>query len=168
MDIGAIKARCSDVPGIETLTLRNIGGRLVAGFDGLLVAADARTTEEHVVDAIRKAAAGRARGNLAMPNLDYAPRPTSDFLKNLAANNPPKDQPMSSITGAGHASTSIHAMLAARKKAIQDAHQKVQDSFAKLDKATDALNAVGDKVSAEADDLLASIGQISNELVGGE
>jgi hypothetical protein len=47
---------------------------------------------------------------------------------------------------------------------MADGHAKLQSAFAKMDQATAALNTVGDKVAAEADDLMSSIGQFSNEL----
>lgn len=147
MDLAALKARLSDVPGIETLTLTQIGGRLVFGFNGLVAAVDPSATEDQVVSAIRTTSALRP-----------APMPP--------VQPQPKAKPMS-VTGASHAGMSLKKMLEDRKQAMAAAHSKVESSFAKLDQATAALDSVGDKVAAEADDLMASIGQFTNSL-GGE
>jgi hypothetical protein len=72
-----------------------------------------------------------------------------------------------SITGAAHVGSSLKDMIELRKRAMADGHAKLQTAFAKMDQATAALNSVGDKVAAEADDLLASVGQFTNSL-GGE
>lgn len=69
-----------------------------------------------------------------------------------------------SITGASHVGMSLKDMMEQRKRAMADGHAKLQDAFAKMDQATAALNSVGDKVAAEADDLLASVGQFTNDL----
>lgn len=40
IDLAALKAALSDVAGIDALTMTQIGGRLVFGFNGLIAAVD--------------------------------------------------------------------------------------------------------------------------------
>jgi hypothetical protein len=68
------------------------------------------------------------------------------------------------MTGATHAGMSIKQMMADRKQKLGAAHDKVVANFGKLDQATAALDAFGDDLGNEADDLLASIGQFKNDL----
>ena len=69
-----------------------------------------------------------------------------------------------SVTGAAHVGSSLKDMLNQRKQKISAAHDKLNNSFGKLDQATAALDSLGDDVSNEADDLLATIGQFKNDL----
>jgi hypothetical protein len=141
MSLFDLKSRMADIPGIEGLTMQLANGRQVFTIGNVVGSVGAFAADQEIEDAIR--AAIRLP---AVPLIDQ-----------------PKDAPMS-ITGAAHVSTSLKDMLAQRKQAMADGHAKLQGAFAKMDQATAALNSVGDKVAAEADDLLASVGQFTNEL----
>jgi hypothetical protein len=138
-DLGALKAALPDIIGIESLTETIIGGRKVYGFNGLIAAVDMNADEAAIESAIRSAAALRP------------------------VTSQPKGNTMS-VTGASHAGMTLKQMMSQRKQAMTDAHDKLKAGFAKLDQATAALDSVGDKVAAEADDLLATVGQFTNDL----
>jgi hypothetical protein len=142
MSINDLRARMADVPGIDGLTMQLAGGRQVFTILGHVVSTGAFASDEEIEQAIRSA--------VRLPIVPLIAEET-------------KDAPMS-ITGAAHVSTSLKDMLSQRKQAMADGHAKLQSAFAKMDQATAALNSVGDKVAAEADDLLASVGQFTNEL----
>lgn len=144
MSINDLRSRMSDVPGIDGLTMQLANGRQVFTLGGIVCTTGAFASDQEIEDTIRAA--------IRLPAVSLADKP--------------KDAPMS-ITGAAHVGSSLKDMLEQRKKAMQDGHTKLQSAFAKMDQATAALNSVGDKVAAEADDLLASVGQFTNDL-GGE
>jgi hypothetical protein len=135
----------SDVPGIEGLTMQLANGRQVFTILGHVASTGAFASDEEIETAIRNA--------VRLPSVPLIAEKI-------------KDAPMS-LTGAAHVGSSLKEMLEQRKRAMQDGHAKLQGAFAKMDQATAALNSVGDKVAAEADDLLASVGQFTNSL-GGE
>lgn len=143
MSINDVRARMSDIPGIDGLTMQLLGGRQCFSWgNGMLVAVDPMATDQEVETAIRNAS--------RLPSVSMIP-------------DKPKEAAMS-ITGASHVSLSLKDMMEQRKQAMADGHAKLQGAFAKMDQATAALNSVGDKVAAEADDLLASVGQFTNDL----
>lgn len=141
MSLFDLKSRMADIPGIEGLTMQLANGRGVFTLGNVIGSVGAFASDQEIEDAIR--AAIRLP---AVPLIDQ-----------------PKDTPMS-ITGAAHVGSSLKDMIEQRKRAMADGHAKLQTAFAKMDQATAALNSVGDKVAAEADDLLASVGQFTNEL----
>jgi hypothetical protein len=141
MSLFDLKSRMADIPGIEGLTMQLANGRQVFTIGEHVASTTAFASDDEIEKTIRNA--------LRLPSVALIP-------------DKPKDAPMS-ITGAAHVSTSLKDMLAQRKQAMADGHAKLQDAFAKMDQATAALNTVGDKVAAEADDLLASVGQFTNE-----
>lgn len=142
--IADLKTRLADVQGIETLTLTMIGGRQVFGFAGLIAAVDPLATDQEIENAIRNAA--------RLPSVALIP------------DKPQEVKPMS-VTGAKYAGMSLKSRMAAVKTKIEAGTAKVEANFDKLDQAGDALHALGDSVGAEAEDLLATVGQFTN---GGE
>jgi hypothetical protein len=142
MSINELRARMQDIPGIEGLTMQLAGGRQVFTIGGMVTSTTAFASDDEIETAIRNA--------LRLPSVPLIAEET-------------KDAPMS-ITGASHVGTSLKDMMEQRKRAMADGHAKLQGAFAKMDQATAALNSVGDKVAAEADDLLASVGQFTNDL----
>lgn len=59
MSIHDLKSRLADVPGIETLTMQNLVGRHVYGFNGLIAAVDPSATPQEIEEAIRAVALNR-------------------------------------------------------------------------------------------------------------
>jgi hypothetical protein len=145
MSVNDLKSRMADIPGIDGLTMHLANGRQVFTLGNIVGSVGAFASDQEIEDAIRAA--------IKLPSVGIVPMQSKETAM--------------SITGAAHVSTSLKDMLAQRKQAMADGHAKLQDAFAKMDQATAALNSVGDKVAAEADDLLASVGQFTNSL-GGE
>lgn len=156
VNLRALKFALADIDGIETLTQANVGGRMVFGFGvsaaSTTIGVDPAATDDQIIAAIRKAAEAKQ------------PAPAAPAA---AAPQPTQGTTTMSVTGAAHVGTSLKDMLNDRKAKIAAAHDKLNTNFGKLDQATAALDTLGDKVGAEADDLLATVGQISNEIVGG-
>jgi hypothetical protein len=142
MSINDLKARMSDIPGIDGLIMQLANGRQVFTIGEHVTSTTAFASDDEIEKAIRNA--------LRLPSVALIP-------------DKPKEAPMS-ITGAAHVGSSLKDMIEQRKRAMADGHAKLQTAFAKMDQATAALNSVGDKVAAEADDLLASVGQFTNEI----
>ena len=56
MSIADLKSRCADVPGIETLTMRLTGGRIMLAWGaGYYTSADAAASDGEIETAIRNA-----------------------------------------------------------------------------------------------------------------
>ncbi len=73
-----------------------------------------------------------------------------------------------SVIGAGHAGLKLKELMAAHQRHIaqllDDNLAKVQAGFDKQIRGATAVGVLGDKVNAEGDDLLASVGQFTNDL----
>lgn len=163
--LDALKARLSDVPGIETLTLARVGGRDCYGFDGLIAGVDPSSSEDQVVDAIRKASRLR-QSNVTSSDATLPPQPIPPMI-------PLKDGFMSTPAPGGFAA-SLRAMMddarAGVAKARADGLAQVKDAVGKLDEAKAATAHVAGQmaktIQAEADAVMAELGQISNNLTG--
>lgn len=162
MDLASIKAQCKYVPGIDTLTITNIAGRFVAGFNGLVVGVDPRSTDEEIAAAIRKASQMRADGRIAQVDAATAPIPTPRPSPTPPLQ--PKDTTMSSVTGARSASQSLKQMMEQAKQSVADGMAQVQTGIAKHAKAGEALKNLGGSLNKDGDDLLATVGQFTNDL----
>jgi hypothetical protein len=169
VSISELKLRLADVPGIETLTMQLIGGRQVFGFNGLIAAVDPMATDQEIETAIRDAADlakfGRGPAEKQAAATDSAALIPSVQL--APATNPTGAKPMS-VTGAGHAGLKLRELMDAHKRRIaqllDDNLAKVQAGFDKQLQGAAAVGTLGDKVNAEGDDLLASVGQFTNDL----
>lgn len=91
-----------------------------------------------------------------LPKVDLVPPPV-----------PRPSRPVS-VTGASHAGLSLKAMMEKHKARIasmlEDNLGKVQAGFDKQMQGATAVGTLGDKVNAEGDDLLAAVGQFTNDL----
>jgi hypothetical protein len=182
MGILQLKSLLHDVPGIDGLTMQTLVDRDTYSIAGKVVRVPIGANEAQVEQAIRAAVLSPAAAPMpaGVPLAPESPdagagvhSPTAPAT-NSAALIPSVDLPTKpkanssmSVTGAAHVGTSLKDMLTQRKAKIAAAHDKLNANFDKLDQATSALDTLGDKVGSEADDLLATVGQISNEIVGG-
>lgn len=169
VDLDRLKAKLADVPGFGSLSVTNIAGRKVYGFNGVMAAVDPKADEAETERAIRKAAA-MVPPKLPAPAVPMPPVTTFRLGPAtplpLVSIQPARTKSMA-VTGASHAGMSLKDMMAKHKQKIADAQAHVETQFAKLDQAGDAMQKLGDSVGAEADDLMATIGQFSNS-IGGE
>lgn len=161
----AVKARLADVPGIDGMSVSNIAGRMQFGMDGKIAAVDENASDAEIDAAIRATFGGKtvtdttittAAPAAAATPVPAAPSPVTAVPKTPAL--------PSNVTGAAHVGTTLKDMLTQRKSAMIAAHEKLSANFAKLDVATEALNTVADNVGGEADDLMATLGQFTNDL----
>ncbi|WP_342711524.1 hypothetical protein AAFG13_06690 [Bradyrhizobium sp. B124] len=145
MSIADLKSRLPDVPGIETLTLAlSAGHQRLTWADGSMSAnVGAFASDQDIEDAIRNAH--------RLPSVALIPETSQGATM--------------SVTGAGFAGGNLKTQLAAIRQKMQDGQAKMAASLAKMDQAATAHNQLADTVSAEADALLADIGQFTN---GGE
>ena len=81
----------------------------------------------------------------------------------IYANKPPIDEnPRMSITGAANLSASIRDKITAAKARMANVTANTDMALTKLHSAADAADQVNKSIEAEADQLLAEIGQFSN------
>lgn len=151
----AVKARLADVPGIDGMSVSNIAGRINFGMDGKIASVDENASDADIDAAIRA-----TFGDHVTP----APAAAPLAAPAAAPAIPAKETAAVSVTGAAHVGTSLKDMLTQRKAKISAAHDKLSANFDKLDQATAALDTLGDKVGSEAADLLAVVGQFTNDL----
>lgn len=72
------------------------------------------------------------------------------------------ESPAMSITGANYLAGSIKERIAAAKAKVGEVTANADTALAKLNSAADAADQVNKAIEAEADSLLAEIGQVSN------
>lgn len=153
--ISDLKTRLADVPGIETLTSQTLLGRQVFGFNGLIAGVDMNATDQEIEDAIR-ATAGLALNRPATP---------------LPIVNLTEPRPMTTPAPGSFAASLKALMDDARAGVVQaraDGVVKVGAAVKKLGDAKAAVTHVTDTMAAaiegEASDVMAELGQISNDL----
>jgi hypothetical protein len=169
MSIQSLKERLRDVPGIETLTMRLIGGRQTFGFDGLLVATDLSAAESQIETAIRDAVQNRLAPAPVTQSSDLIPPVTLQGASSQPLPAPTKADSMS-VAGTGGFASNLRAQIEAAKGRMAqgqtDASAKVAAGIAKLDAAmatsTQVATSVAKSFEDEADALLSEIGQFSN------
>lgn len=143
MSLFDLKSRMSDVPGIEQLTMQLANGRQVFTLGEHIASTGAFASDEEIETAIRTA--------LRLPSVALIP-------------DKPKDAPMSSITGARSASQSLKQLMEEAKQSVADGMAQVQAGIEKHAKAGAALKNLGTTLNSDGDDLLATVGQFTNDL----
>jgi hypothetical protein len=103
----------------------------------------------------------KAIGDLTKPQ---EAKPMATALPIIPVSAPPakKDDLVTSLTGALGVADALMQRIAKSKARHVAAGQKVADAFVKLDGASEVLEMVADKADAEADAVLAKLGQVSN------
>jgi hypothetical protein len=156
-----IRDRLRDIPGAETMTMQTVMGRQLFGINGKMIGVPVTASDAEVEQTIR---AGLASNALA----EILPSPSSALLPRLNPQPAPKPRVSSmSVTGAGAAGQSLKSLMAQHKKLVEDAKTKLEGNFAKLAQAAQGMDKLGDGVGAEADELMASLAEFTND-VGGE
>lgn len=168
--LASLKARLADVPGIEQMSMQLLVGRQNYSIGGKVISVDAMATEAEAEAAIRAALSSPAVAHMPAGS-PLAPAAGSSALLPSVNLQTDKEKTTMSITGAGGTAVSLKAMVDAQRQkiaqALEDGMKHVQAGFDKQNEAVAALNSLGDKVHSEADDLLASVGQFANDIVGG-
>lgn len=182
IDLAAIKAALSDIPGIESLTETIIGGRRVYGLNGLVAAVDINSAAAAVETAIRNAVAMRVQGltaaitpapvQTAAPNAAPAgANPITPLPSVVLTPAPTQVKPMST-PAPGSFAASIRAMMygarADLEKAKADGLAQVGEAIGKLSEAKAATTKVASQMAStihdEAAAVLSELGQISNDI----
>lgn len=188
VDLDRLKASLSDVPGLNSLSVTEIAGRKVYGFNGVIAAVDPKADEVETERAIRKAAA-MVPPKLPEPIVRMQPStPTSPAaivtsgLIDMQA--PPRPSPLPSVSiqpaspkpmttpAPGSFSASLKAMLDEARAGVEQARAdgltKVTEAVGKLNdvKASTSKVAAGmaKQIEDEAASALSDLGQISNEI----
>lgn len=143
-----LKARLSDVPGIQNLTMQSLAGMDRYCFDGLIVSVPPLASQSEIETAIRNAARLPA---VTMPTVQPMPKPQTTGKA-------------MSVTGALYAGGSLKDQLASIKAKIAQGQGKMSAAIEKMNQAAEAHNQLADTVSSEADSLLADIGQFTNSM----
>lgn len=164
LDAESIKAKLSDVPGIEQLAFTEVGDRLVAAFNGRTTSIAHNGNEDQMILAIRNAASLPAAAEAPVV-LNPQPLPTSESLAPPAA---PKVRTMANATG-GFAADMKAILDDAKLRVLQsqnNARSKVSDAANKLVDVAKQVDRVGDTIAQQmhdqADAVLSELGQISN------
>lgn len=143
MSVNDLKSRMSDIPGIDGLTMQLANGQQVFTIGDVMASTGAFASDDEIETAIRNA--------VRLPSVPLIAEET-------------KDAPMSSVTGARSASTSLKQMMEEAKKSVADGMAEVQAGIEKHAKAGAALKNLGTTLNSDGDDLLASVGQFTNDL----
>jgi hypothetical protein len=163
MSIADLKMRLADVPGIESLTMTEIGGRKVFGFNGMIAAVDPMATDQEIDTAIRNAADLVKFGRSSrLPTVSLIPEPR-------------KAEPMNAPKP-GSFAAGLKAMMNEAREGVAQAQRDgiamVGEAVGKLNDAKTATVHVAGKMASaiegEAADVMAELGQISNDLGLGE
>lgn len=137
-----VKARLSDIPNIDQMSLTLIANRMMFGINGVVVGIDPGASDDQIDAAIRA-------------------------HLNIQATTPPQRKKLiMSITGAAPAALSIKEMIEQSRVTVQAAHEKLKANAGRVADAANALNGLGDDLGKEADDLLSMVGQYKNDLGG--
>lgn len=163
IDLESLKARLSNLPGLSALSVTNIGGRMVFGFNGLIAAIDPRSSIDDAERAIRKVYANPP-----------APPPNPIQIQTPMP-APPTTQPQGksmSTPAPGSFSASLKAMLEEAKaglaQAQNDGRARVGAAVSKLAEAKVATTKVAEGMASQIEDAasaaLSDLGQISNEI----
>jgi chemotaxis protein histidine kinase CheA len=170
IDLAALKSALADVAGIDTLSLTNIGGRMVFGFNGLTAAVDPNSTDDHIIAAIRSAVAMRSSGTVAQVG-----NTTTIATPMPAPAAPAQPQPKAttmSNPAPGSFAASLKAIVdeavAGVEQAKTDGLSKIREKVGKLAEAKAAVARVTDNMAQNIEDqansVMSELGQISNDL----
>jgi len=171
IDLDALHARLSDLPGLGAVSMTTIAGRLVFGFNGLIAAVDPRSTMDDAERAIRKTFADRLAVRPPPPNVPVQIETPMPALAATAAPIQPQGKPMTT-PAPGSFSASLKAMLdeaqAGLEQARNDGRARVGAAVGKLNEAKTATTKVATTVAQQIEDTasaaLSDLGQISNDL----
>jgi hypothetical protein len=113
------------------------------------------------------AANGNQLITIAGKTVEVGPMASNDEIalalkSSFVRNEPSKEITAMSITGATHLADQIKAKIQAAKDRMAQTSANTDTALAKLNSAADAAEAVNKSIAAEADDLLAQIGQFTN------
>jgi len=170
IDLDALHARLTDLPGLGAVSKTEIAGRMVFGFNGLIAAIDPRSTIDDAELAIRKTFANRAAVQPTQTPIQIQtpmPAPAAAAAPTIQ----PQGKPMSTPASGGFAA-SLKAMLDEAKaglaQAQNDGRARVGAAVSKLNEAQTATAKVADGMASQIEDAaaaaLSDLGQISNEI----
>jgi hypothetical protein len=165
-NIHDLKLRLADVPGIEGLTMTPIGGRQVFGFDGLIVAVDPTATDQEIDAAIR------ATADMAKFGRSLESKQSASLIPSVALNPEPRKAEPMSAPKPGSFAADLRAMMDEAREGVAQARR---DGKARVGEAVSMLNdakvatahvagKMADAIKSEASDVMAELGQISNDL----
>jgi hypothetical protein len=151
MSVNDLRARMSDIPGIDGLTMQLLGGRQCFSWgNGMLIAVDPMATDQEIETAIRSAS--------RLPSVALIP-------------DKQETAPMTA-PAPGSFAASIRAMMDEARADLAEERTaglaKVKEAVGKLGEAKAAVTKVSASMARtiedEAASVLAELGQISNDL----
>lgn len=168
MSLADLKIRMRDLPGVSTLTMQMLSGRQNFGINGHLVAVDAGASEIEAEKAIRAALASPAMAQMPAGT----PIPSAALIPAVTALAPAPAKPkaISMTTSPGSFASQLKAIVEEARAGVDEAKAqglaRVRDAVGNLKKAAEHTIIVSDNmaqtINAQADDVLAELGQISN------
>jgi hypothetical protein len=157
MSINDLKTRLRDIPGTQNLTMVLEAGRIVLRWaESMVASADASSSDAELEAAVRNAA--------KLPPVAMIP----DKPIPAAAPIAHEGKPMADITGGASLGASIRDMIEDHKRQMADlieGHKATMvQGFEKQIRAARAVGSLAAAVDRAGDDLLALVGQYTNEL----
>lgn len=157
MSIADLKLALADVPGIEKLTMSSFIGRQIFGIDGLVVGVDAGAAQDEIERAIREAIATK-RPRLVTDQTIIPPAPAIQVV-------PAASQAVSrlNVTGASFVGQSFRDKMQALRDELNALPGDLDTALTRVRDAAKLGRAIVTSVHKEADDLMATFGQFTNE-----
>lgn len=173
VDLAALKDKLVGVPGISGLTQTNVGGRMVFGFDGLVVGIDPSKTDDEIASTLIEAADAKQAGGAVVASDTIAASLATPMPQPAAAQAAPQPKAKTMTTPApGSFSARLKSMLDTAKSGLDQAQAageaRVKEAVGKLADAQVATAKVSESMAKQIEDAassaLADLGQISNEI----
>lgn len=170
-----VQARLRDVPNIDQMSLTEIGGRIVFGLNGRMVALVPGASDELIDSEIRRAFGDpmvdttnpiAARAAAEVPLATVVPPPVTMTFT-------PESKPMT-MPAPGSFAASLRALMNEARAGVEQARAdglaQVGDAVSKLNEAKAATRHVAGNMAKTIEDeaaaVLRELGQISNDLGG--
>lgn len=171
IDLDALHDRLSDLPGLGAVSMTQIAGRLVFGFNGLNAAVDPRSPIDEVERTIRKTYANRLIVQPTQPAPIQIQTPMPAPAAAAASTTQTQGKPMTD-PAPGSFAASLKAMLDEAKAGLEqaraDGQSRVSHAVGKLNDAKTATTKVATNMAQQIEDTasaaLSDLGQISNDI----
>ncbi|UGA46649.1 hypothetical protein HU230_0011655 [Bradyrhizobium quebecense] len=160
MSIADLKVRMSDIPGIETLTMRLEAGRILLSWGAYTAAVDASASDNEIEAAIRNA--------IKLPPVSLIP----DKPAPVASPAAPQEQAAMSASNPASVGQTVKAMMDEHVKLMGQIHaaqlEILRSNLAdQRQTVATGVGAVANTIAAQTDEFKSIMGQYANNL-GGE
>jgi len=167
--LATIKAQLADLAGIDALSMQILVGRHNYQFGGKLISVDPTASADEIASEIRAALSSQAKA-MSTPGANSA-----SLLPSVGLPSKQENRSMTTAPAPGSFAAGLKAMMdearAGVAKARADGLATVQQAVGKLNEAKAATEKVAGSMAKTIEDeaaaVLSELGQISNDLGGG-